>query len=770
MFIKSALLLFATALSINPLISIGEIEDNTPEAYKAENFLNPENYNFNENAPIKTEEGLKITSPVTYKIPFDFQVNTSKKIKFKFNVNEVENRGTVHVIFHSNPDDVIGGVSDEINGLYMRLSDVDHTSYNLDGYYTDGINFFHEMMAGTVNYKGDMRKDHTFQLETSMIQGYTDGIRMFYNGKHFGDWLGYSMIKNRVLTDSTGCIYITLSGNCTITNIVETDVTAPKITYTEPEYRCYAGDEYVFGNIDVLDAIDGRTPYEVKLLNSENKDISEKLYRNEDDKLCFKPLQTGTYTLRIASTDYSYNTSSRRIEFDALNKPNYPRFVGQVQFDKRARNNEKYYFPVPQVEDDSGNPGNITIDYSGYFYTDGNIKTNIVVKEDEKGYYFLPSEYDNVKTDGVGNYFLTITATNSYGTSYAEQDIWVKYPTTGKESTKKENIYNKYNWASNNLNSINGENVYLGGSTYYKAGLPLEDGIEVNFSILDLKNKATYDTWFSFALLKHPGIAKYSDNNVGLYLMFFYENGAFRYNAQYVFEDGTHLDIKNNEVLYAEIPSEFSFKIQPFDVSLDASMYDNVELFLDGQKCESFEVYKIERSNFMDDEGQVYLSYGYYNAHESGDSFDTTSNSKVRLNSIAYSDFTAPTIELLGECPSEGKVNEEILLPNAKAIDDVDGEVEATLLSVKNEKDRGVTVINNVFIPKENGVYKITYAATDSSGNSTTLVKEIKITGGKSTNKKGCGGSLISSSLLLSLISISGLTLLMAKRRKNDKD
>ena len=115
-------------------------------------------------------------------------------------------------------------------------------------------------------------------------------------------------------------------------------------------------------------------------------------------------------------------------------------------------------------------------------------------------------------------------------------------------------------------------------------------------------------------------------------------------------------------------------------------MYDNVELFLDGQKCESFEVYKIERSNFMDDEGQVYLSYGYYNAHESGDSFDTTSNPKVRLNSIAYSDFTAPTIELLGECPSEGKVDEEILLPNAKAIDDVDGEVEATLLSVKNEK------------------------------------------------------------------------------------
>ena len=76
MFIKSALLLFATALSINPLISIGEVEDNTPEAYKAENFLNPENYNFNDNAPLKTEEGLKITSPVTYKIPFDFQVNT----------------------------------------------------------------------------------------------------------------------------------------------------------------------------------------------------------------------------------------------------------------------------------------------------------------------------------------------------------------------------------------------------------------------------------------------------------------------------------------------------------------------------------------------------------------------------------------------------------------------------------------------------------------------------------------------------------------------
>ena len=49
-------------------------------------------------------------------------------------------------------------------------------------------------------------------------------------------------------------------------------------------------------------------------------------------------------------------------------------------------------------------------------------------------------------------------------------------------------------------------------------------------------------------------------------------------------------------------------------------------------------------------------------------------------------------------------------------------------------------------------------------------MKEIKITGGKSANKKGCGGSLISSSLLLSLISISGLTLLMAKRRKNDKD
>ncbi len=745
------------------------LADDNEESFNSENFLNPNNYKVDSTSTISsTDNGLKVIGGATYQLPFTFKENEEHKIKFKFNIDQMDAGQYAYVIFHNNPDNVFMDAESDISGLYCRIASFGSNKYSFETFYTDEVNYKLEPIAGALTYNNSVIRDHTIQLETSLIQGYTNGIRLFYDGVHFGDWLGYSMVKNRNLTDEYSNIYVSVVGNLTITNILPNDVEAPKITIKEDENNThYANEEFVIDSIETIDDVDGNVPYTYKLLNPSNKDITHNTYINDNGKIAFVPIESGDYIFRVSASDYSYNTNSKRFNISIINRPHYPVFVGEPPFSIIARRSSKYYFPEGNARDiELENPdNNMTYAYSGYFYDNSNAKHEIEIKQDNNGYYFEPLDYEPYRDlDGTGKYYLSISATNSYGTTYFEKEIWVKYDLTGSDAYLNSNLCNKSNWALNKINKFENNKVYIAGTTFYKAGLLLENGVKINFSILDMVSNNGEDKWFSLSLLKHPGNARYGNpnNDCGLYFMFFERNNNLLMNIQYIYSDGTYRDITNSTVIYSEIPEDITLEVTPFDTSLDASMDDNISIFLDGSQVESFEISKIYRSDMADDEGFVYLAAGYNNLKDNqAKTFEESNNPKFTINSILNTDKTAPEISLLGDFPVSSKGSKEIILPEAKGIDETDGEIAAQLLRVKDPNGKSITVINNKFIPKKNGTYIVIYSASDTSGNTSLLEKTIEVSGVK---ENGCKGSIDSCVYLLP-ISILVVSILLIKRK-----
>jgi hypothetical protein len=753
----------------NQPVSVGA-EAVSDAAFDRSNFTDSSHY-LSQSAPLTSERGLSFSGPATYQLPFTFSQGSDYKIKVKFSVDALAVGESAFLILQKNPNLLIGAGDYSNPGVYLRLTSTSDSAYRLDGFYSDGISYSAEALSLNWAYPTSVIRDHTFQIETSLIQGYTDGIRIFYNGVHFADWLCYSMVKNNVITDAGGKLYLSYIGKMTLTNLTPGDFLPPKITYRDPETPIYAGDEYVFGDISVDDAIDGKLSYETKLLDSESKNISDKLYKNADGKLCFKPLSPGEYTLRISASDYSYNAASKKVVFTAVRHDHYPVFDEAYSFSLAARASQKYYFPAVSAHDiDEGGDNAISYAYNARYYPDNStLQREAEVKQDEQGYYFEPSNCSAYKTDGLGQYYLLITATNSFGSSYLEKDIWVKPDVVGDDATAPKNFFSALAWAPSDYVQATETSVKVAVSTYYKAGLDLDKGIVLTLKIDQLLDKGSHDQWFSLGFLKHPGYGKYGDNAAGLYYLFFYQDGAFRYDLQYTMEDGTHLDIKNNEAIYPETPSgDFVLTLAPFDTALDPSMDDNLTTAFDGSAVDSYEMFKVLRSSLSDDEHFVYLSYGYYNSAESSkldNGAIVTNNPVVEFVGLRYVDKIAPVLSLKSAAPTSGVLGESIILPDCVAIDETDGNVTASLISVTGPDGVTLTIINQQMKFTQSGTYQVLYAASDKSGNTGTLSFEIVVpASGNSASLGWAIGASLGGAVFIG--GVVALVLVLRKKRK----
>ncbi len=736
-------------------------------AFSKDNFLSSSNWNGSSD---QSESKIALTGSNTYQYGFPFKKGEAHKVKFKFNLDSLEVGEDFFVLISGNKDTALIPGNYDSPGVYLRYRYDGASAYSLSGFYTDSYNYKASAITLNKRYSGSIIRDHTLQFETSMVSGYTDGIRIFYQGEQFADWLCYSMVKNSEITDSDNKLYITTYGNVSVTNILSNDIVGPSITYEDPGVSAYAGDVFTFGAVKAIDEVDGELPVSARLFDPSNKEISEKLTLNPDGSYSFKPLTTGEYSLRVLSTDYSTNTSSKKITLNVSRHEHYPVFDEAYAFPKEARCNKKYIIPQVTAHDiDEGEKDN-DISYSyevTYYSSSGALRKASLSQEEDGRYSFLPEDESAYLDDGVGQYFISVGATNSHGTSYLEREIFVKPAIVGEDSVKSSNLFEEANWAPSSYLSVGNGEAILRGNTYYKAGLSLEKGIEMSFTIDQLLDKGTLDNWFSFGISKHPHQGRYLAGQEGIYFMFFYENGAFRANIQYVLEDGTSLDVENNKVVSSSIEGTHTLSITPFDESLDPNMYDNIDIALDGATLSSYEVYKIERSALQDDEGFVYLNYGYYNGNEQtsyeGGSI-TTNNPIVKLNSLRYSDKTAPAITLLGEVPTKARVGEAITLPSATGLDETDGEIEAYLSSVKDESGVGITTINNIVTFEKSGTYTANYSCVDSSGNVQTLTFEIVVEGSSNNLPLILGISLPCGVLLLGGGALA--IILLRKKRK----
>ena len=755
-----------TIASSESLPLFAEEEVVVDPAFDRDNFLNPANYIANV-TPVVDEKGLLVEGASSYNLPFAFDRGYSHKIKFKFDIEELGNYESATILLSNDPSIAFLDQNMTAPGVYFSITKTSESTYRLDGYYTDGINYTGQALTLNKVIHDSVIRDHTLQIETSLVAGYTDGIRLFYNGEQFADWLCYSMVKNNAITDSQGRIYISTYGKMRITNITPGDDFGPRIDYEEPEEKAYAGDDYEFGEITVTDEIDGKLPWTFVLFDPAGKNISNKASFNEHGRLHFKPLSIGEYTLRVLSNDYSTNAAAKRILLNVFRHEHYPVFDEDYVFPINGRSSSEYIIPKVSAHDiDDGGDNEISYTYGVYYYSDSGVRRDVTLSQKESGeYYFIPKKESAYRNDGMGKYYITVSANNSYGESVLEREIYVKPDIVDEASMLPENYLDEDRWTLNDYNTFGESDITLIGNTSYKAGLKLDKGIFLYFSVEQLLDKTGLDNWFSFGFTTHPGEGKYGAGTQGLYFMFFYQNGAFRYNMQYVTNEGVAIDIKNNEPLASDFSGETSLAVYPFDESLDPTMYDNIDVALNGGKVDSFEIYKIARSEMTDDEGFVYLNFGYSNAgeHTSLDPFGTN-NPIVHLHRLRIADKKAPVLTLLGDVPTSGKAGERITFPGVKAVDETDGEVEAYLSSIVGPDGVAITVINNVAVFPKAGEYIVSYKAVDYSGNIGSIEKTILI-----SKKGGCKGAIIPASSV-GLIALIGAILLAWNRRKERED
>ena len=81
-------------------------------------------------------------------------------------------------------------------------------------------------------------------------------------------------------------------------------------------------------------------------------------------------------------------------------------------------------------------------------------------------------------------------------------------------------------------------------------------------------------------------------------------------------------------------------------------------------------------------------------------------------------------------------VGQEITLPAATATDNADGNISVTVSVTFGDTE--VTVDGGKFTPTEAGIYTVTYTATDASGNTESIVREVLASAAQG-GKKGCG-------------------------------
>lgn len=112
-----------------------------------------------------------------------------------------------------------------------------------------------------------------------------------------------------------------------------------------------------------------------------------------------------------------------------------------------------------------------------------------------------------------------------------------------------------------------------------------------------------------------------------------------------------------------------------------------------------------------------------------------------------------------------GTVGAEISLPSATATDNADGSVSVSVSVTFGDKE--ITVENGKFTPSEAGIYTVTYTATDASGNTAIVSREILVSAASGGKKgSGCKNAAVGEVAIGTIVLIAAsLTLLIAKRK-----
>lgn len=141
---------------------------------------------------------------------------------------------------------------------------------------------------------------------------------------------------------------------------------------------------------------------------------------------------------------------------------------------------------------------------------------------------------------------------------------------------------------------------------------------------------------------------------------------------------------------------------------------------------------------------------------------------------VTIKDTVKPVITLAGELPASAKIGEEIVIPEASAHDNLDGDIEVKRQVRFNGADLAVT--GNSFIPTESGELEIIWKAADRSRNNADPIRKVvTVTEGDSEpagdesgkeKKSGCGGS-VGAELLPGIIALLGACRMMFGKRRN---
>lgn len=142
-----------------------------------------------------------------------------------------------------------------------------------------------------------------------------------------------------------------------------------------------------------------------------------------------------------------------------------------------------------------------------------------------------------------------------------------------------------------------------------------------------------------------------------------------------------------------EIPISY---VDSFDVLKDVSASDN--------SLEMVDV--IVSGNISKLPGEYIITYS---------AKDSSGNETIVKRRVKVVDTSAPLLTLLGQNPQIVKVNEAYIEYGATAIDDVDGDISSTVIKTGT--------VNNKVV----GTYEITYKVTDTSGNTTTKIRTVKV-------------------------------------------
>lgn len=112
-----------------------------------------------------------------------------------------------------------------------------------------------------------------------------------------------------------------------------------------------------------------------------------------------------------------------------------------------------------------------------------------------------------------------------------------------------------------------------------------------------------------------------------------------------------------------------------------------------------------------------------------------------------------------------GTVGAEISLPSATATDNADGSVSVSVSVTFGDTE--VTVEDGKFTPSEAGIYTVTYTATDASGNTAIVSREILVSAASGGKKgRGCTNAAVGDIPIGAIVLIAAsLTLLIAKRK-----